>query len=278
MLAATLLWSSSAIFARAPLFDAWPEDSRGAMLAFWRAVFAAAVLAPTIRRPRFRWLLVPLTVCFALMNVSYLTSMVRTSPANAIWLQAAAPWWVFLISVVFLRAPVVRRDLTPLLFGAAGVGVILAMEWIHTPGQDKTGILAGLLSGLMYACVVLLMGQLRKENSAWIIALNHAVAALVLAPWMLYVGCWPSLGQLAVLAAFGALQMGVPYAMFHRALRWISPQEAVAITLLEPVLTPLWAYLVWGVGASWWTFLGAALILTGLLLRYVVWEWLAPSR
>ena len=275
MVAAALMWSSNAVFARAPLFDDWPHAERGPLLAFWRAAFAALVLLPTVRRPRFRPGLVPMALCFAGMNLTFLTAMTLTTPANAIWLQAAAPWWVCMISFVLLGQPVVRRDLIPLVFGLLGVGTILGFELFHSPSHNAAGLVCAVVSGITYAGVVVSMGRLQKENSAWLIALNHAVAAAVLLPWMFYLGRWPSAGQFVVLLAFGGLQMGVPYVLLARGLRAISAQEVVAIGLIEPVLVPVWVYLVWGIKASWWTAVGASLILTGLVLRYVVIDWLA---
>jgi hypothetical protein len=42
------------------------------------------------------------------------------------------------------------------------------------------------------------------------------------------------------------------------------------LTLLEPILLPIWVYLAWGRNAdyqlpSWWTYVGGGLILLGLL-------------
>ncbi len=269
VLGAALMWSSCGLFARAPVFDDWPATQRGLMLAFWRAAFAALVLLPTVRRPRFRPLLVPLGVCFTLMNVTYLSAIILTTPANAIWLQAASPWWVFLFSVVIFREPVVRRDLIPLAFGMAGVGVILACEIASHPGQNLAGIACGVASGITYGGVVFFMGKLNAENASWLVALNHAIAAAAMFPLVVYFGLWPSPFQLLVLAAFGTLQMAVPYLLLIRGLRSIRAQEAVSIGLIEPVLMPLWTFLIWGIAADWWTVVGGGLILTGLLYRYV---------
>ena len=174
---------------------------------------------------------------------------------------------MFLIGSLFLREPVIRRDLVPLGFGLAGVGMILLFE---VQGQAQTGVAMGLMAGVCYAGVVICLRRMRDEDPAWLIALNHAVAAIVLLPWIVHQGCWPSLVQLAVLAAFGAIQMAIPYILLLRALRTISSQEAVAIGLVEPVLTPVWVYLAWGEAPAWWTILGASLILAGLTLRYTV--------
>lgn len=278
VLGAALLWSTSGLFAKSPMFVEWSLETRGPMLAFWRAVFATMVLVPTIRRPRWRGLLVPLAICFAGMNVTYLTAMTQTTAANAIWLQSTAPWWVFLLSALLFREPVERRDLIPLGFGVLGVGMILGFEFAHSEGIARLGTILGLTSGVFYAGVVVFMRQLRDENAPWLVALNHAVAALVLLPWVLWLDSWPSPKQLAVLACFGVFQMALPYLLLIRGLRAISSVEAMGIGLIEPVLIPMWVYLVWGETPAIWTIQGGALILTGLALRYVLVELLTRGK
>lgn len=270
MVLAAVLWSTSGFFVKCGAFDGWDAAARGPLLAFWRAVFAAAVLLPTVRRPRWRRELVPLTGCFAAMNVTFLTALALTTAANAIWLQSMAPFWVLLISVVVLRQRVVPRELIPLGFAMVGIGTILVGEffWIDVP--TPVGVACGVASGVFYAAVVVFMHRLGGEDSSWLVGLSHLVAAAVLVPVVLHYGIWPTAGQLAVLAAFGALQMAVPYILLIKALRRISSLEAVAIGLLEPVLNPIWVLLFTPERPAWWTTVGATLILAGLLLRYVV--------
>jgi drug/metabolite transporter, DME family len=274
VLATAVLWSSSGLFAKAPIFDDWPRDVRGLMLAFWRASFAALVLLPAVRRPRWRGYLLPLVLCFAGMSCTYLTAMIGTTAGNAIWLQNTAPCWVLVFTVLLFRQPLVPRDLIPLAFGVLGVGTILGFE-LGTAAQLNAGVLYGLISGVFYAGVLVLMWQLRDEDAVWLVVLNQGATALLLLPWIIWRQCWPSWQQLAVLVGFGAFQMALPYLLLVRGLRAISSQEAVAIALVEPVLIPLWVFLVWGERPAWWTIFGGALILSGLLCRYVfleVWQ------
>ena len=42
---AAVMWSSSGLFAKATTFEVWPAESRGLVLAFWRALFAGVLLA-----------------------------------------------------------------------------------------------------------------------------------------------------------------------------------------------------------------------------------------
>ena len=213
VLAAAVLWSTSGFFAKAPLFDQWPLEQRGIFLAFWRALFASLLLIPLVRRPRWHVGVVPMVLCFAAMNYTYLTAMTRTTAANAIWLQNVAPVWVFLVGVFLFGERIQPGDWLLVLCGALGVGFILFHE---ARGEQLSGVVFGLLSGVFFAGVVLCVRQLRGEDAAWLITLNLTVTAAVLLPIVLVHGSWPTGRQFAYLTAFGMLQLGLPYLLFAR--------------------------------------------------------------
>jgi drug/metabolite transporter, DME family len=140
-------------------------------------------------------------------------------------------------------------------------------------------VLMALGSGVTYAGVVLGLRVLRGVSPAWLTAVNHLFGALVLLPfvWGEAAPTWPQLGWLFL---FGAVQMGVPYLLMARGLRSVGSQEAGTITLLEPVLNPLWAYLATLATPkpevpSAYTLVGGAFILAGLAYRY--WPGRAPG-
>jgi DME family drug/metabolite transporter len=259
------MWSSSGLFAKAPIFDAWPAETRGVLLAFWRALFAGLLLLPLVRRPRWDAKLVPLSLAFAAMNVTYLSAMTLTTAANAIWLQSTAPWWVCLIGAVFLRQPFSRLDRLPLVLGGIGLTIILAFE---VRGQAQAGVICGLASGVFYALVVLFLRALRGQNSVWLVVVTHLATAAIIFPYVASLNVWPSVSQVPVLAGFGVLQMGLPYVFFARGLKSVTSQEATGIGLLEPLLLPVWVYWVWSETPAPWTLVGGGLILSGLVLRY----------
>ena len=89
-------------------------------------------------------------------------------------------------------------------------------------------------------------------------------------PWIVERGLAPSGNQWLVIAAQGAIQMGLPYLLFARGLAHVPAQEAGLITLMEAILNPFWVWLFWGEQVDVSTWIGGSLILGGLLLRYVV--------
>jgi len=269
VLLAAVLWSTNGMFVKSPLFDDWPHDRRGLLFAFWRAAFAVVVLLPLVRVPRFHWRLVPMALCFAAMNGTFLQSMVWTTAGNAIWLQNIAPLWICLIARLSGET-LDRRDLPMLGSALAGIGLILFFELAGTDWSTSAprGVMFGCLSGVGYAGVIYFLRKLRDFDSAWLIVVNLATTALCFSPAPIVTGYWPHGIQWVVLAAFGAVQLASPYYLFARGLKKISSQEGSCVALLEPVLVPVWVLLLYRERPAWWTAAGGGLILAGLLWRY----------
>lgn len=269
---AAVMWSTSGFFVKAPWFDAWPEDVRGSLLAFWRSFFALFILIPLVRRPVWRWQLLPMAACFSVMIWSFMVAMVHGPAANAIWLQYLCPAWVLAGGVLLLNEKVTRSDLQMLGFCLSGVLLILWMEM--TGGRNLYATAMGILSGLMFAGVVLCVRSMRDVDAAWQMVLNHGATVLLLSPCAWQTPERVSSTAYIALAFFGVFQISLPYLFFAKGLRSTSSPEASVLTLIEPILVPLWVYLAWHHHASyeaprWWTWAGAGLITTGLLVRYI---------
>jgi drug/metabolite transporter (DMT)-like permease len=271
VLIAAILWSLSGGFAKVltrPTALGLDHPALHPMtIAFFRVLFAGALLAPAIRPRDWSWrpLMVGMMASFAAMNILFVWALTMTTAANAILLQYTAPLWMYVASIWLLGERPDRRSSVAVLIGSAGIAIIVAGGW----SSDERGIiLVALASGVGYAAVVLFLRVLRDQSSMWLTVLNHLSCALILFPLAL-LGPMPSPGQLGLLAAFGTIQMGLPYWLMARGLRSISAQEAGAITLLEPVLNPMWAYLVAGEKPAPMTWLGGTLILAALVWRYL---------
>jgi drug/metabolite transporter (DMT)-like permease len=259
-------------------------------IAFFRGLFGGLVVLALVRRGQFtfRPLMAGMVVAFTIMSGLYLTALGLGAAANAIFLQNTAPVWVYLFAVLILGEPGDRRGWQSVLLAAAGAVVIVAGGWpTDLPaGQQAEAVLVlfmGIGSGVVYAVVVVFLRVLRDHASAWLVALNLLGTAVTLGLFVLardgpagfaeWVSA-PTARQVAVLAVFGAVQMALPYWLFTRGLRAVSPHEAAIITLVEPLLNPVWAYLITP-GKDTPTppmLLGGGLILFALAWRY------APGR
>lgn len=282
---AALLWSTSGAFTKLLTqptgwgLDQPPVEplSLGGhqlpvQIAFYRALFAGLFLVPTLRpgQIRFRPAMLWMGASFALMNALYISAQALGTVANAVLLQYTAPMWMYLACVWWLGEAPDRRNTVTLGLGMCGVAVIVAGGW---GGEQLTVVLLALGSGVACAAILLGLRVLRDLPSGWLTVWNHLWGAALLLPFVLALAA-PTLPQMALLVLFGSLQLGLPYYLMARGLRSVSPQEAGAITLLEPLLNPVWAYVVSPEteAPSVFTLVGGALIVGGLAWRY----W--PSR
>lgn len=288
---AAVLWSLGSVFMRLlqrPLGLGLHEPELSALqIAFYRGLFGGLFMLALVRRGQFtfRPVMVPMVVTFTVMSGLYLSALGLGAAANAIFLQNTAPVWVFVFAVLLLGERGDRRGWQSVFLAAAGAVVIVAGGWPRdaAPDRQRTEIvvlLMGAGSGFVYAGVVLFLRVLRDHASVWLVALNLLGTAATLGLFVLLAegaggfAAWvsaPSAAQFAVLAACGVLQMGVPYWLFTRSLRAVTPQEAAIITLVEPLLNPVWAYLLTPATdtptAS--MLVGGALILLALAWTYV---------
>jgi drug/metabolite transporter (DMT)-like permease len=274
IVAAAILWSLSGAFTKIltkeSSFQMGGAPATGLQIAFFRALFAGASLVPVLRPHvvSFRPLMLVMMASFAAMNVLFVLAMAWGKAANAILLQYTAPMWMYLASIWLLGEKPDRRNSATLLIGLAGIGIIIWGGWREA---HSLVVVIALGSGVAYAGVVLCLRALRGTSAPWMTVLNHLGAAFALIPFLWYFSPpSPSPGQLVVLFLFGAIQMAFPYWLMARGMRVVSPQEAGAITLLEPLLNPLWAYLVapQTETVSLPTFVGGAFILGALAWRY----------
>jgi drug/metabolite transporter, DME family len=276
---AALLWSLSGAFAKA-LTEPTPLHTNDPPLEPWhflgvdfpvpiacyRALFAALALTPLLKKRdvTFRPAMLLMGLAFAAMNLMFITANALGTAANATFLQYTAPFWMYLASVFWLGEPSDRRGTISLFAGLAGIAVIVVGGW--QDGQLPAVALA-LGSGVMYTGVVVGLRVLRAESSRWLTVWNLGLSGLLLVPLVIGLRL-PSVPQFVVLFFFGVLQLAVPYWLMARGLRVIGPAEAGTLTLLEPMLNPVWTFLISGEQPRPSTFVGGAIVLAALAWRY----------
>lgn len=211
--------------------------------------------------------------CFTLMTFTFIESMMLTNPANSVLLQYSATIWILIAGVGFLGEAMDRQNIVAVVGGLVGVAVLMVGNWQSGP-NDRLGIIYGLISGVAYAGVVVHLRALRRFESLWLASLNHLVAGIVLWSFMIFrISDWSveipdglSLGKLAV---FGTVQMALPYFLFGLGLKSVTSQEAGLLTLIEPLLNPLWTFLFAGVATPTATIWGGAILLGTLVMRFI---------
>jgi drug/metabolite transporter (DMT)-like permease len=73
-----------------------------------------------------------------------------------------------------------------------------------------------------------------------------------------------------ILIVFGVIQLAIPYILYIKALNYVPALDAILIAMLEPILNPIWVFIVVGERIGNWAFLGGILVLLGSIGRAVI--------
>jgi drug/metabolite transporter (DMT)-like permease len=258
LLATAIGWSLSGVIIKVVDMEALP-------IAFYRSAVAAVFLSFTLRKKRktIRVDMAFIAAAYASAVILLVVSTKATTAANAIILQYTAPAFVFFIAMPLLREYPSRRDWWVLLSTMVGIGCIFSQaEEAHL-----WGILCGVGSGLGFAVLTVLLRRYQHEP-LWSIAVNNFCVALMLLPWV-YEDLWLTPRDFALMVLMGTVQLGGPYVLFAYALRRVTARDAALVSLLEPLLNPIWVYLWVAEVPAPMTFVGGAFILAGIFARFV---------
>lgn len=207
------------------------------------------LLAPASRRlgsPR-AWLV---GVAYAGTVVLFVLANKLTTAANTIFLQSTAPVYVILAAPVLLHERIVRRDLV--FVGVCAVGLslfVLGGDPPTTTAPDPgTGNLLAIASGVTWAATLIglrWMGTTSTTTSPTVAVVSgNLLAFVVCLPWI--VPLHLARIDVAVLLYLGIFQIGLPYLAVSRAIGRLSALDAALILLVEPVLSPIWAFVLHG--------------------------------
>jgi drug/metabolite transporter (DMT)-like permease len=99
-----------------------------------------------------------------------------------------------------------------------------------------------------------------KAPVATAVACGNSIAFLAGLPVAMPVAAYTSL-DVALISYLGVFQISAAYYFLTRGLRSVPVLEASLLLLLEPVLNPVWAWLVHGERPGSWSLVGGTILL-----------------
>ena len=260
LLLAALLWSLAGVLIKGL---AWPALA----VAGGRGFIAALFLVATSRGLRFTWSRVQIgaAVAYASCTVTFVIANKLTTAANAILLQYTAPVWVALLGAWLIHERPSRADWLAIAATFAGMALFFADELRLT---SVVGNLVGVLSGVSFAVMAILMRKQKDSSAVESIILGNLLAFLIGLPAIVTAPALPVSGWL-MLVVLGVVQLGLSYRFYARAIRHVTALEAVLIPVVEPVFNPLWVLLFVGERPGPLALVGGVIVLGAVTLRAV---------
>jgi drug/metabolite transporter (DMT)-like permease len=273
LLGAAALFSTAGTAIKAATLTGW-------QVAGFRAAVAAVAVAILIPESRRGWSPRTLLVAaaYAVTVVLFALANKMTTAANVIFIQASSPLFIAALGPWLIGERLRRQDVPVMAALIVGLGLFFlgAPEASGTATDPRLGNL--LAAGCSVTVALMMMGLrwLGSASAPAAVVVGNLIAFAIAAPFALPIH--PSLRDAAILAYLGVFQIGVAYMLLLRALRHVSAIEASLLLFVEPVLSPLWAYLVHGERPGAWALAGGTLILVATAAKTVLDARSAPVR
>lgn len=248
-------------FGFSPILIRFADDAPGIAIAVWRTVIATALLAPfavrrvgpVVRRMsrREKTLIVASGVFLGIHFITWIESLYYTSVASASVLVTSSPIFIAILGYLFLNERLTRQTAIAIVLAISGS---VLLSWGDYNDAQMPNALLG--NGLAFFAALLvsfylIIGRYVRRRVSWlayVFPLYFVVACTTLVgAWVLDVPLfgysWSFYGFCALMA-IGPQIIG--HGSFNYALGYLSAVLLGLLTLTEPVIASVLAYLIFG--------------------------------
>ena len=256
-----ILWSLGGVLIKSVKWN--PVAIAGA-----RSAIASLVMLAYIRRPRFTWSRAQIlaAIFYAGTVILFVTANKLTTAANAILLQYGAPVYVAIFGSIILKEKTTTADWITISLVIFGMFLFFLDEL--RPG-DLSGNIIAILSGITFALYIVFMRKQKDESPIESTLLGNILTVIIGLPFMLSSSPETRSSWIGILL-LGTVQLGISYILYSIAIKDVTALEAILIPIIEPVLNPVWVFLAMGETPGRWAFVGGAIILASVTLRYTI--------
>ena len=257
---AALLWSTGGVFIKLISLNTF-------QLSFFRSLLAAATLLVIFRKEAliFNRMTFFNAMFYAEVLILFVLAAKTTTVANAIFLQYTAPIFVFIFEPLILKTKFEKSNLITIII--AVIGMVLFFSGELSPG-DINGNIIAILSGMAFAAFLIGMRKNEPKYQFPTIFYGNVLISLICS-FSLFKLETVSTGDMIMVTYMGIFQIGIAYIIFSYGLKKVSATEASLISMIEPVLNPVWTFLGYGEVPSINSIIGGIIILAGLSYKTI---------
>lgn len=258
---AAVVWSTAGVLVKLIPHDAFT-------ILFYRSLYAGILFLCVFNKEaiQFSQRALLISVFYAPLLICFVTATKLTTAANAIFLQYISPAIVLLIEPRLLGVRMKRYNILTVVACLIGMSFLLIEQ---KPTQHHwVGDGIALLSGFFAAGLVLALRFSTRGEQVTGITIGNMWIVLVTLPWFLQ-SPTKTADEHLMLAYLGFIQIGVGYLLFTYGQRRIPALEGSLITMLEPMLNPIWVLIWYGETPSAWSITGGIVIIAALIIRMI---------
>ncbi len=252
-----LLWSLGGVFIK--LIN-WNPIAIAGM----RSAISAVFIWIVIRKPKINWSKAQIfgALSYATTVITFVVANKMTTGANAILLQYTAPIYVALFGVFFVKERTTKVDWLTIM--AVFIGMILFFIG-DLDTRNMWGNFWAVISGISFAGVALALRMQKDASPLESVLLGNILTAIIGIPFMFQ--SMPTTLSWVGLLLMGTIQLGLPYIIYAKAIKSVSALEATLIPVIEPIMNPIWIFLIVGEVPGKWAIVGGIIVLGAVTAR-----------
>ncbi|HEY5308778.1 MAG TPA: DMT family transporter, partial [Casimicrobiaceae bacterium] len=199
----------------------------------------------------------------------FIASLTHTTVANTFVLMSVSPFLAAISGRLLLKEPVPGRTWVAMTVAFAGI-VIMFGDAI-----DSGRLLGNLLAFGVSICFAAQVTMLRKFHATVDMLPQVMIAGLwTLLPAFLLAGPFAAtLRDIAILVFMGCVQLGTGCLLATAASRALSATEIGLLALLEPIMGPLWVWLLMGEDPGANALTGGVIVLAAVIANEAFAAW-----
>ena len=272
VLLAVLLWSSGGVLIKFTTLDAFAVN-------LGRSLFAAITVAVFTYKKGLK--LDGFTLLTSFLYAGTLTCFVyankTTTAANAIFLQYTAPIYILILAPFVLKEKFRASDLITVVVCLAGMSLFFLEP--QTVGNKLAsnvfvGNIVALASGVFFGLYFVLLRHprsLENKNPAVSVFYGNIIIVLLMLPLILNdPPVQVNSADVLAILFLGVFQIGIAYILFTKGIaEGVRSLDASIVGFIEPLLNPIWVFLVLGERPNQWAILGGAIIMAAVIFHTV---------
>ncbi|WP_151635317.1 DMT family transporter [Noviherbaspirillum aerium] len=189
--------------------------------------------------------------------------------AHSAVLNATAPLFGAVFSVVWLEETLTLRKLAGLVLGIIGVGILVGIGSVAMRAPTLLAIGACLAAAASYAMSSIIVQKTGKPGGIHPIAMatgSLALGGLMMLPALPFSlpPAMPSGLALGCIVAMSLLSSGLAQAIFIPLIVKVGPTRAMCVSFLIPLFSMLWAFLFLQESVGWSTLVGGVIVLMAM--------------
>ena len=219
------------------------------------------------------WPGVAVGLCFTISSIGFVLALGYTTVANILLMQAGVPLIAALMGVLFLKEHVDGVTWAAIAMVIAGIAVMVSDSL--GANVSPIGDALALMVAVFFAGATVITRRHQSLRMTPAVCFGAMAAALVGATFSS--GLMVGAADFGFLFLFGAFNLGLGMALFVTGARLIPSALAALLSVLEPVLGPVWVWLVHGEVPAPRTLAGGAVVFAALI-AHIAWQWRSARR